>query len=131
MKKDLYNRINNIIKEEVQSAITERSYKSGGLLNPEDFDPIDPEIHIVGFGTMNRSSLRKEIATRIEGALKTATDASAGGPNSYDKYKSLEGVFEDKGVLMLQIKAEMEIAEELEQLRKKGGRRAQPIPKQF
>ena len=61
MKKDLYNRINNIIKEEVQSAITERSYKSGGLLNPEDFDPIDPEIHIVGFGTMNRSSLRKEM----------------------------------------------------------------------
>jgi hypothetical protein len=80
---------------------------------------------------MNRSSLRKEIATRIEGALKTASDASAGGPNSYDKYKSLEGVFEDKGVLMLQIKAEIEIAEELEKLRKKGGRRAQPIPKQF
>mgnify|MGYP003152942843 CR=1 FL=1 len=130
-KKDLYNRISNIIKEEVTSAITERSYKAGGLLNPDNFDPIDPEVHIVGFGTMNRSSLRKEIATRIEGALKTATDAAAGGPNSYDKYKSLEGVFEDKGVLMLQIKAEMEIAEELEQLRKKGGRRAQPIPKQF
>jgi hypothetical protein len=80
---------------------------------------------------MSRSSLRKEIATRLEGALKTATDAAAGGPNSYDKYKSLEGVLEDKGVLMLQIKAEQEIAEQLESLRKKGGRRAQPIPKQF
>ncbi len=130
-KTDLHNKLTSIIREEVQSAITERSYKAGGLLDPNDFDPIDPEIHIVGFGTMNRSSLRKEIATRIEGALKTASDASAGGPNSYDKYKSLEGVFEDKGVLMLQIKAEIEIAEELEQLRKKGGRRAQPIPKQF
>ena len=130
-KTDLYNRLKGLIKEEVESAINERSYRHGGLLDPKDFDPVDPEVHIVGFGTMNRSSLRKEIATRIEGALKTASDASAGGPNSYDKYKSLEGVFEDKGVLMLQIKAEIEIAEELEKLRKKGGRRAQPIPKQF
>jgi len=80
---------------------------------------------------MARSSLRKEIATRLEGALRTAKDASAGGPNSYDKYKSLEGVLEDKGVLMQQIKAEVEIANQLEQLRIKGGRRAIPIPKQF
>ena len=130
-KTDLYNRLKGLIKEEVETAINERSYRFGGLLDANDFDPIDPEVHIVGFGTMNSSSLRKEIATRIEGALKTASDASAGGPNSYDKYKSLEGVFEDKGVLMLQIKAEIEIAEELEKLRKKGGRRAQPIPKQF
>jgi len=62
---------------------------------------------------------------------KTAQDASAGDTNSYDKYKSLEGVFEDKGVLMLQIKAEIEIAQQLEGLRTKGGRRSQPIPKQF
>ena len=128
---DLKNKINTIIKEEITSVLAERSYKFGGLLDPEKFDPIDPEIHIRGFGTMSRSSLRKEIATRLEGALKTATDAAAGGPNSYDKYKSLEGVLEDKGVLMLQIKAEQEIAEQLESLRKKGGRRAQPIPKQF
>ena len=128
---DLKNKINTIIKEEITSVLAERSYKFGGLLDPEKFDPIDPEIHIRGFGTMNRSSLRKEIATRLEGALKTATDAAAGGPNSYDKYKSLEGVLEDKGVLMLQIKAEQEIAEQLESLRKKGGRRSQPIPKQF
>ena len=75
--------------------------------------------------------VRKEIATRLEGALSTAKDASAGGPNSYDKYKSLEGVLEDKGVLMQQIKAEAEIANQLEQLRIKGGRRSIPIPKQF
>ncbi len=130
-KQDLKNRIKGLVKEEVDSIINERSYKYGGVLDPDNFDPIDPEIHIVGFGTMNRSSLRTEIATRIEGALKTAEDASAGGPNSYDKYKSLEGIFEDKGVLMLQIKAEIEIAEQLESLRKKGGRRSQPIPKQF
>ena len=130
-KQDLKNRIKSLVKEEVESVLKERTYKFGGLLDPDKFDPVDPEVHIVGFGTMNRSSLRKEIATRIEGALKTATDAAAGGPNSYDKYKSLEGVFEDKGVLMLQIKAEIEIANELEQLRTKGGRRAIPIPKQF
>ena len=37
----------------------------------------------------------------------------------------------DKGVLMNQIKAEVEISQQLESLRTKGGRRAQPIPKQF
>ena len=120
-----------IIVEEVNSILAERSYKYGGLLDPEKFDPIDPEIHIVGFGTMARSSLRQEIVTRLEGAYKTAKDAAAGGPNSYDKFKSLEGVLEDKGVLMQQIKAEAEIANELEQLRIKGGRRAIPIPKQL
>jgi len=129
--KDLINRIKGLVKEEVNTVLSERTYKFGGLLDPDKFDPVDPEIHIVGFGTMSRSSLRKEIATRIEGALKTAQDASIGGENSYDKYKSLEGVFEDKGVLMLQIKAEIEIANQLESLRTKGGRRAQPIPKQF
>ncbi len=130
-KQDLLNRIKGLVKEEVSSILSERNYQYGGLLDPDNFDPIDPEIHIVGFGTMARSSLRKEIATRLEGALKTAKDASAGGPNSYDKYKSLEGVLEDKGVLMQQIKAEVEIANQLEQLRIKGGRRSIPIPKQF
>jgi hypothetical protein len=130
-KKDLRNKLKQLIKEEVTSALSERSYKFGGLLDPGQFDPIDPEIHIIGFGTMARSSLRQEIVTRLEGALKTAKDAAAGGPNSYDKFKSLEGVLEDKGVLMQQIKAEVEIANELEQLRTKGGRRAIPIPKQF
>jgi hypothetical protein len=130
-KQDLVNRIKGLVKEEVSSILSERTYQYGGLLDPDQFDPIDPEIHIVGFGTMARSSLRKEIATRLEGALSTAKDASVGGPNSYDKYKSLEGVLEDKGVLMQQIKAEAEIANQLEQLRIKGGRRSIPIPKQF
>jgi hypothetical protein len=130
-KLDLKNKLKAIIVEEVKSVLSERSYKYGGLLDANQFDPIDPEVHIVGFGTMARSSLRQEIVTRLEGALKTAKDASAGGTNSYDKFKSLEGVLEDKGVLMQQIKAEQEIAEELEQLRIKGGRRAIPIPKQF
>ena len=99
-KLDLVNRIKGLVKEEVSSVLSERTYQYGGLLDPDEFDPVDPEIHIVGFGTMSRSSLRTEIGTRLEGALKTAKDAAAGGPNSYDKYKSLEGVLEDKGVLM-------------------------------
>ena len=130
-KSDLKNKLKTIVKEEVTSLLSERDYKYGGLLDPTNFDPVDPEVHIIGFGSMTRSALRQEIVRRLQGALKTAKDAATGGSNSYDKFKSLEGVFEDKGVLMLQIKAEIEIAEELEKLRKKGGRRAQPIPKQF
>ena len=130
-KQDLKNKLKGIIIQEVKSVLAERSYRYGGLLDPEKFDPVDPEVHIVGFGTMARSSLRKEIVTRLEGALNTAKSAAAGTDTSYDSYKSLEGVLEDKGVLMQQIKAEQEIAEELEELRKQGGRRATPIPKQL
>ena len=130
-KQDLRNKLKGLIIEEVKSVIAERSYRYGGLLDPEKFDPVDPEVHIVGFGTMARSSLRKEIVTRLEGALNTAKSAAIGKSTSYDSYKSLEGVLEDKGVLMQQIKAEQEIANELEQLRTKGGRRAIPIPKQL
>ena len=129
-KQDLRNRLKGLIIQEVKSVLAERSYQYGGLLDPEKFDPVDPEVHIVGFGTMARSSLRKEIVTRLEGAYKTAKNAAAGSTSAYDSYKSLEGVLEDKGVLMQQIKAEQEIANELEQLRTKGGRRAIPIPKQ-
>jgi len=130
-KSDLKNKLKEIIKEEVTSVVAERTYKYGGLLDPEKFDPVDPEVHIVGFGTMSRTSLRNEIVTRLEGALNTAKSAAAGSDSSYDSYKSLEGVLEDKGVLMQQIKAEVEIANELDELRTKGGRRAIPIPKQF
>ena len=129
-KQDLRNKLKEIIIQEVKSVLAERSYQYGGLLDPEKFDPVDPEVHIVGFGTMARSSLRKEIVTRLEGALNTAKSAAAGSDSSYDSYRSLEGVLEDKGILMQQIKAEIEIANELEQLRTKGGRRAIPIPKQ-
>ena len=130
-KQDLRNRLKGLIIQEVKSVLAERSYQYGGLLDPEKFDPVDPEVHIVGFGTMARSALRKEIVTRLEGALNTAKTAAAGSETSYDSYRSLEGVLEDKGILMQQIKAEIEIANELEQLRTKGGRRAIPIPKQL
>ena len=130
-KQDLKNKLKEIITQEVKGVLAERSYRYGGLLDPEKFDPVDPEVHIVGFGTMARSALRKEIVTRLEGALNTAKSDAAGSDTSYDSYKSLEGVLEDKGVLMQQIKAEQEIANELEQLRTKGGRRAIPIPKQL
>ena len=130
-KQDLKNKLKGIIIQEVKNVLAERSYRYGGLLDPEKFDPVDPEVHIVGFGTMASSALRKEIVTRLEGALNTAKSAAIGKSTSYDSYKSLEGVLEDKGVLMQQIKAEQEIANELEQLRTKGGRRAIPIPKQL
>ena len=130
-KQDLKNKLKGIIIQEVKGVLAERTYTYGGLLDAEKFDPVDPEVHIIGFGTMARSALRNDIVTRLEGALNTAKSAAAGSETSYDSYKSLEGVLEDKGVLIQQIKAEQEIAQELEQLRTKGGRRSIPIPKQL
>jgi len=130
-KRDLRDKLNSIIKEEVKTVLSERSYKYGGLLDPDNFDPIDPEIHIVGFGTMTRSALRLEIAKRLEGALKTSKSAAAGGPGSYRKFQQLSTDLSSKGVLGMMIQAELEVADELENKRTKGGRRGTPIPKQF
>lgn len=129
-KSDLQKRLKGLIKEEVKQAINERTYKHGGLLDPKNFDPIDPEVHIVGFGTMSRSALRMGIARRMEGAFKTAKDAAKGTAMTHTKYKNLEGLLGDKSVLLLMVKAEIEVAEQLDALRKKGGRRSIPIPNQ-
>ena len=127
---DLHNKLKSIINEEITSVINERKYRFGGLLDPEDFDPVDPQIHIVGFGTMSRTSLRKEIVTRLEGALKSAKNAATNPSVAYDTYKTLEGILGEDSVLMLQMKADNEVSDQLEDLRKKGGRRAIPIPPQ-
>ena len=50
--KDLHNKLNQVIQEEIRSVLAEREYKFGGLLDPKNFDPIDPEVHIAGYGTM-------------------------------------------------------------------------------
>ena len=130
-KSDLYKKLELVIEEEVNTVLNERAYKYGGLLNPKNFDPIDPEVHIAGYGTLTRSALRREIAKRLEGAAKTAKTASTGGAGSYQMYKNLIADLEDKSVLDQFIRAEVEVAEELESLRTKGGRRSTPIPKQF
>ena len=130
-KTDLHTKLNSIIKEEVNNVLAERTYKHGGLLDPKNFDPIDPEVHITGYGTMSRSALRREIAKRLEGAAATAKTAATGKSGSYRMYKNLNTDLEDKNVLSMFIKAEIEVAEELEELRTKGGRRSTPIPKQF
>ena len=44
-QQDLKNKLKEIIKEEVSSVLAERSYKYGGLLDPEKFDPVDPEVN--------------------------------------------------------------------------------------
>ena len=130
-KTDLRNKLESIIEEEVNNVLAERTYKHGGLLDPKNFDPIDPEVHITGYGTMTRSALRREIAKRLEGAAATAKTAATGKSGSYRMYKNLDTDLEDKNVLSMFIKAEIEVAEELEELRTKGGRRSTPIPKQF
>ena len=128
--KDLHNKLKEIIKEEVKSVVNEKTYKYGGLFKPEDFDPVDPQIHIVGFGTMSRSALRKEIVTRLNGAFKSAKNAAMNPESAYDIYKTLQGTIGDESVLSLMMNADNEVSDQLEALRTKGGRRAIPIPPQ-
>jgi hypothetical protein len=125
------HRLKTVIKEEVHMALNETEYKYGGLLDPKDFDPIDPEVHVVGYGTMTRSALRDEIARRLGGLFKTAKNAAGGGEQSYDKYNALASDLKNGGVLNQLVSAEIEIANQLENMRSQGGRRPIPIPKQY
>lgn len=127
---DFKNKLREMIVEEYNNIIAEASYKYGGLLDPTNFDPNDPEVHIVGYGTLTRSALRSNIASRLKGLAKTAEDASA-DDTPHGMYKTILNTVQDKGVLNQLIRAEIEVAEQLEALRKKGGRRAMPIPKQM
>ena len=128
--KDLKNRLQQIIREEVKSLLSEESYKFGTLADPKEMDPNDPMVKVAGFGTLNRSSIQQQIVDRLTGALTTAKDAAGGGPSSYEAYKQLQDLISDSGILYKLIGAELDIANQLESKRLKGGRRSIPIPKQ-
>lgn len=127
--KDFKNKLYKLIEEEVRSAVNEEGGRFGSLLNPKEFDPIDPEVHITGYGTLLRSQLRAEISRRLATMSKSAAQA-AGDDAPYRQYQSLLELIGDKGVLTRFIRAEIEVAEQLEDMRTKGGRRSTPIPKQ-
>ena len=127
---DLKNRLKQIIREEIAQVINEESYKFGTLADPKDMDPNDPMVKVSGFASLNRSSIRTQIVDRLSGALATAKDAAKGGPNSYQAYKQLQDLISDAGILYKLIGAELDIANQLESKRLKGGRRSIPIPKQ-
>ena len=127
--KDLKDKLRNLISEEITGIMMEASGRAGGLLNPKDFDPVDPEVHIAGYGTMTRSALREEIARRLEMLTKTAKEA-AGSETAYANYESMLPLLTEKGMIASFIRAELAVADELESIRTQGGRRNIPIPKQ-
>lgn len=129
--KDLKNKLLDIIKEEVRLVVDEAAGKVSSLADPKKMDPNDPEIYVKGFGTYTRSALRLQIARRLKGISDTAKKAASGGPMSSTYYKNLDSLVGEGSIISALIKAELETAEELEALRKKGGRRSMPIPKQF
>ena len=120
--KDLKNRLKQIIREEVDNALKEETYKFGTLANPKEMDPNDPMVKVKGFATLNRTSIRNQIVDRLSGALATAKDAARGTPESYEAYKQLQTLISDAGILYRLIGAELDIANQLEAKRLKGGR---------
>lgn len=107
-----------------------KEIETSGVLNLKKFNPENPDVSIPGFGVMTRNDLRIDIIKRLNGVLKTAKRASQSNA-SYDLYKSLTSLLEPDGILLQMINTEIKVAEQLETLRKKGGQRENPIPKQF
>jgi hypothetical protein len=50
---------------------------------------------------------------------------------AFNQLKTIEDAISPGGVVYQMIKADIEVAEQLETMRRKGGRRDIPIPKQF
>jgi hypothetical protein len=123
--------IRKIVKEEY-SKLMEESGKYGTLANPKNVDPIDPELIVKGFGSYTRSTLRDSIANRLQQLSKLAKDAnSAQDPETANRLmRNLAAAIDPSNVLFHMIKADVEISEQMEEMRTKGGRRSMPIPKQ-
>jgi hypothetical protein len=123
--------IRKIVKEEY-SKLMEESGKYGTLANPKNVDPIDPELIVKGFGSYTRSTLRDSVANRLQQLSKLAKDAnSAQDPETANRLmRNLAAAIDPSNVLFHMIKADVEISEQMEEMRTKGGRRSMPIPKQ-
>lgn len=123
--------VRQIIREEIER-LFEAPAKYGSLANPKDFDPNDPELVVKGFGSYNRSTLRDSIANRISQLAKLAKDINTTqDPATANRLmRNLASSLEPSNVLYHMIKADIEIGEQLESMRTKGGRRSMPIPKQ-
>lgn len=123
-------KLSQILDKDLFKSLTENMEIVGSLVDPKNMDPIDPEVNIKGYGSMLRSQLRSNILKRLQGAVSTAKTAQQSENSSNQLYKNLYSLFEPNGVLRSMIKAELDVADELESMRTKGGRRAVPIPKQ-
>jgi hypothetical protein len=123
--------IRKIVKEEYNK-LMEESEKYGTLANPKNVDPIDPELIVKGFGSYTRSTLRDSIANRLQQLSKLAKDAnSAQDQETANRLmRNLAAAIDPSNVLFHMIKADVEISEQMEAMRTKGGRRSMPIPKQ-
>jgi hypothetical protein len=123
--------IKKIVREEI-SKIMEETGKYGALANPKTVDPVDPEIIIKGFGSYTRTTLRDSIASRLSQLSKLAKDANASqDPETSNRLmRNLAAAVDPSNVLYHMIKADVEVSDQLESMRTKGGRRSMPIPKQ-
>ena len=124
-------------RDDIDKILDQMNFKTvnenvGVLKDPKNFDPDDPEVIVSGFGSWNRSALRMAIVNRLEGLLRTAkTAANTEGPAAYDMYNNMRNLLDSKSsVIFRLIQAELDIADQLEAIRRKGGRRNFIIPKQ-
>lgn len=122
--------IRTIIKEEYAKLMETEKY--GSLADPKKVDPIDPELVVKGFGSYTRSTLRDSIANRLSQLSKLAKDANASSdPEVANQFmRNLASALDPSNVLFHMVKADVEVSEQLEDMRKRGGRRSMPIPKQ-
>ena len=114
----------NIPKPEIRAV--------GSLLDTKDFNPDDPEIIVSGFGTYSISALQLAILNRINGVYKIAAEASKSEPHiAYRLYNNIRILLDPKtGVIPRLVQANLDVSNQLDAMRAKGGKRNIIIPKQ-
>lgn len=108
------------------------SHAVGQLVDATNFNPDDPEILVSGFGTYSRSALQLAILNRLKGLYKIASEASKSEPHvAYRLYNNIRILLDTKtGVIPRLVQAEIDVSNQLDAMRAKGGKRNIIIPKQ-
>ncbi len=114
------SRIKEIIKEELEGPV-------GRIADPRSFDPEDPQVIVRGAGTYRRSHVRK----KINAMLADLSDRSRLARSASDYQVIDRLIYQKWGNLKHFLQAELDVAEELEQMRRRGGIRSRGISKQY
>ncbi len=128
MMPSLIKLINDDIRTNIEEAAPMGKLENAG----PDMDVLDPSIEISGFRTMKRSTAIEFVYRRLDGLAKSLRAAKNDPTQIYTRAKSMRDALDPKtGELYATVQALIDVAEELDALREKGGRRETPIPKQI
>jgi hypothetical protein len=123
--------LTKLMNDDIRINIDEKTFMGKLEDDGPKMDVLDPSIVIDGFRTMKRSTAIEFLYRRLDGLTKSLRSANT-PEQIYTRAKSLRDSLDPRtGEIFATVQALIDVAEELEAIRSKGGRRDVPIPKQI